>query len=146
VLVPWTALQPSARERRWRLAGQLGGFVALAATFVALSQGGPLNPLLAVALIAAAVGLSWPRRPVAWQLGIDEGGRILARRPDASPERHLQCVFAAPWLVTFRVGRKLVPVWPDALPAESYRRLWVYLRWGLERSPAVDAARAEDGR
>ena len=39
------------------------------------------------------------------EIGVDDAGFLAARRTGdvgESPEHHLRCVFAAPWLITFR--------------------------------------------
>ena len=45
-----------------------------------------------------------------------------------------RCVFVARWLITMRCGAILVPVWPDSLPQEAYRRLHACALWvGAEK-------------
>lgn len=144
--LPWTELQPSARERRWLQVARAGALVgAVLATF-ALLRGSPPNPLAAVVVVLATLGLVlWPRERGPWQVGIADDGSVLARRAHNPPERSLQCVFVSRWLITLRVGTGLLAVWPDSLPPDAYRRLWVHLRWTHAKPPAPVAG-ADDGR
>jgi len=97
-------------------------------------------PALA-ALLAAVAGLAAGRlaltRPL--EIGINASGR-LAYRPlaegDEGTEHGLRCVFAAPWLITARHGTIWVRIWPDSVPGNVFRRLWVHIRWNPGRQPA----------
>ncbi len=46
-----------------------------------------------------------------------------------APAVAARCVFVAPWLITMRCGAILVPVWPDSLPQEAFRRLHACVLW-----------------
>lgn len=136
-LVPWTALRPSARARRWRLAGigiSIASSLALGAAAVAavpfsVEQAG-------AALVAAVAGvLAWTssrritEQPL--EIGVPATGEIEVRHAESSGAlaQPMEIVFAARWLISLRSGAMLVPIWPDSLPPSLYRRLWVHLRW-----------------
>jgi hypothetical protein len=133
VLVAWTPLSPSRREQGLRRVARVLGGLAAAAS---------IEPVAALAaLLAAAAGLlaGRPGRAPAIEIGIDDSGGIAVRRaadPVDSAELRWRCVFAAPWLITLRSGTMWVRVWPDAVPGNIFRRLWVYVRWNPGRRPA----------
>jgi hypothetical protein len=138
VRLPWTVLQPSARERRWLQVARFGAIVGAGVSIAALLTSEPRAPWAAGVVLLAALGLVFfPRRRSAWQLAIADDGRVMGRAADNAPERRLQCLFASTWLITLRVGTEVVAVWPDSLPADFYRRLWVHLRWTRAESPAA---------
>jgi hypothetical protein len=138
VRLPWTVLQPSARERRWLQVARFGAIAGAGASITALLASEPPAPWAACVVLLAVLGLVLlPRRRSAWQLAIADDGRVVGRAADNAPERRLQCLFASTWLITLRVGTEVVPVWPDSLPTDSYRRLWVHLRWTHAGSPAA---------
>jgi hypothetical protein len=138
VRLPWTVLQPSARERRWLQVARLGAIAGAGASIAGLLTSEPPAPWAASVVLLAALGLLFfPRRRSAWQLAIADDGRVMGRTADSAPERRLQCLFASTWLITLRVGTEAIPVWPDSLPSDSYRRLWVHLRWTRAESPAA---------
>jgi hypothetical protein len=146
VLLPWTTLQPSVRERRWSQVARAGVVLGAGASSVALLGAQPPALLAAGVVVLAAVGsLVFPRRRTVWQLGIADDGRVVARSADTAPERSLQCLFASTWLVTLRTGTEVVAVWPDSVPPDTYRRIWVHLRWAHAGPPAA-ASGANDGR
>jgi len=94
-----------------------------------------------VALLALAAGQLAGRRsagePV--EIGIDESGCVVARlvaEAGETPRHRLRCVFAAPWLITLRSGTMWVRVWPDSVPGNVFRRVWVHIRWNPGRQPA----------
>jgi hypothetical protein len=113
---------------------------AVALLAAMLEAGGP-DPLHAVvALLAAAGGLraAMPRKLPRLEIGIADDGTALGREASpagAAPEQPLQCVFAAAWLITLRGGTMWVPVWPDAVPGNTFRRIWVHIRWSSARAP-----------
>jgi hypothetical protein len=122
-------------ERRWRRAGQvIAGLAAIALVAAAFKVSLDV-PLLLLALGAALCGwLTGRRRSVgAIEIGVDDDGAVRFReedgRSEGNQERLLECVFAAPWLITLRHGTMLLPVWPDSLSEAVFRRLWVHLRW-----------------
>jgi hypothetical protein len=153
VLLPWTVLQPSVRERRWRRAGQaIAGLAAIALAAAAFKAS------FDVALLMLAVGAAFAgwlggrrRRTEAIEIAVDDGGAVCFRntespRFDGAQGRVLECAFAAPWLITLRHGTMLLPVWPDSMPEKAFRRLWVHLRWSRgarsdSQAPANDAER-----
>ncbi len=139
MILGWTVLQPSARERRLRLAA-----IAAAATVAAV-------------LAIAAVALD-PRHPVrvwvaaGWgvrgacqaagrrtEVSIASDGAVQARPLNGrgyALEAAVRCVFVAPWLITLKSGAMLVPVWPDALSPDALRRLHACARWAGTGGPA----------
>jgi hypothetical protein len=153
VLLPWTVLRPSVRERRWRRAGQaIAGLAAIALAAAAF------NASFDVPLLLLAVGAAFAcwlggrrRRTETIEIAVDDGGAVCFRntespRSDEAQGRVLECAFAAPWLITLRHGTMLLPVWPDSMPEKAFRRLWVYLRWSRgvrsdSQAPANDAER-----
>src|SRR5512134_2150274 len=110
-------------------------------------------PLLLLAVGAAlACWLSGRRRSTeAIEIAVDDGGAVCFRstgspRFNGAKGRVLECAFAAPWLITLRHGTMLLPVWPDSMSEQAFRRLWVYLRWSRgdrsnSQAPANDAER-----
>jgi len=145
VLLPWVALQPSRRERRWRRTGSAIAAVAALALAVAAARSW-FNASLLLLTIGAAIA-AWsagrPRAASPAEIGIDDEGTVLLRSAAGSRSGgvRLQCQFAAPWLITFRQGTMLVSVWPDSLPEAEFRRLWVHVRWS--GVPARDDRRPE---
>jgi hypothetical protein len=87
--------------------------------------------LLAIGAAIAAWWVSRPRAVGPAEIGVDDEGAVVLRRPQGNAIDHvrLHCSFAAPWLITLRRGTMLISVWPDSLPDAVYRRLWVHLRW-----------------
>jgi hypothetical protein len=151
VLVPWTPLTPSRRERALRLSAcvlALGSALALA---IAAFRSDPFGHYLAVlSLGAAAAGLYASRRrvPAGIEVGIDSRGSATARQLDGSGERwrgDIRCVFASPWLITLRGGAMWIRIWPDSVPQPVFRRLWVHVHWNSVRTgtepPASDGRR-----
>jgi hypothetical protein len=141
VLVAWTPLSPSRREQGLRRVAQVLGGSAAAALLGAAWRDASIDPFAALAaLLAAAAGLLAARRGSAdaIEIGIDDSGGVAARPSGAaeeSPHLQLRCVFAAPWLITFRSGTMWVRVWPDSVPGNIFRRLWVHVRWNPGRQP-----------
>jgi hypothetical protein len=141
VLVPWTPLSPSRRERGLRRIGQAFGFLTSAALLSAAVRSDPFDPLPALAAVLALLAGLWAGRaasPESLEVGVDRAGSLtVCRTADSGsvPER-LQCVFAAPWLITLKRGTIWIPIWPDSVPAGTWRRLWVHLRWSSGRPPA----------
>jgi hypothetical protein len=142
VLVAWTPLSPSRREQGLRRVARVLGGLAAAALLGAAVREASIEPAAALAaLLAAAAGLlaGRPGCAPAIEIGIDDSGGIAVRRaadPVDSAELRWRCVFAAPWLITLRSGTMWVRVWPDAVPGNIFRRLWVYVRWNPGRRPA----------
>jgi hypothetical protein len=142
VLVPWTPLTPSRRERAVRRAGVFLAVATSVTLAVAAARADAFDAFLtaaaALALLAGAVA-GRPRPPAPLEVGVDRSGALAVRRADDAesvPEHGLQCVFAAPWLITLRRGTIWIPIWPDSVPGNSYRRLWVHIRWRSGRPPA----------
>ncbi|MGZ9076055.1 MAG: hypothetical protein ACXW13_09795 [Burkholderiaceae bacterium] len=140
MLVPWTALQPSPRARRWRLVGLGIALASFLALLIAAFSSAPFDPALAL-LAAIAVFAAWAstrgRMPGPLEIGVSSLGEISVRQRDPAPSGvapvtspRVQIAFASTWLISLRRGTMLIPVWPDSLPQSTYRRLWVHLRWG----------------
>jgi hypothetical protein len=133
VILPWVALQPSRRERGWRMSGSAVAAVAAIALTAAAFRSG-FNAAVLLLAIGAGIAAWWLSRLRALgpaEIGVDDEGTVVLRRPESSviDPVPLQCRFAAPWLITLRHGTMLIAVWPDSLPEAVYRRLWVHLRW-----------------
>jgi hypothetical protein len=152
VLVPWTPLTPSRRERAVRRLGVAASLATAAALLGAAVGGEALDPLPAsAALLALLAGVfaarSTPTGPI--EVGVDRSGALTVRGATGcidAPEHRLKCVFAAPWLITVKRGTMLIPIWPDSVPGNAYRRLWVHVRWGAGRQPADRPARIAPGQ
>lgn len=137
MLLGWTVLQPSARERQWLQGAVAACLMIAAALAVAAATLDPRHPLRVGAASAVAFG-AWLwgigrlRRRVdrAFEIAI-RAGRVELRRASgrADPGPPPRCVFAAPWLITFRLGSTWVRVWPDSLPPEAFRRVHACVRW-----------------
>ena len=148
MLVPWTALQPSLRARRWRRAGQVIALTACTALFLAALASDPFDRRLLILACGVAAICWWATRqrpPRKLEVGVSMRGEIRLRTWAAVPlrassEPHAESLaaefspvdisFAAPWLISLRSGTMLVPIWPDCLPPTVYRQLWVHLHWG----------------
>jgi len=102
---------------------------------------GSIEPPAALAALLAAAG-GWlagrEAREAPIDIGVDDSGCIAARRFTTMDEttEHLRCVFAAPWLMTLKGGTMRVRIWPDSVPGNIFRRLWVHIRWNPGRQPA----------
>jgi hypothetical protein len=145
VLVPWTPLQPSRRELRWRRVGAaVAGAGALALGYAAL-RAATFDPRLAAVAIGASVvaALALRVRRGAFEVGVDVGGRPVVRRLAGGTAdgqlRRARCLYAAPWLITLGSATNYITIWPDSVPQDTYRRLWVCVRWGT-RGAAGDSA------
>ena len=151
MLVPWTPLSPSRREqglRRWALALALASAVMLG---IAACIADPIDPwrlVLAATVLALGVRAMRLRGSASIDVAVDGRGQVRARWPGVNGpvERGLQCVFAAPWLITLKCGTMWLPLWPDSVPGTTYRRLWVHIRWSSGRPPAEPHARSAPGR
>ncbi len=129
---PWATLRRSKRGR---------GLAALAllltaAAFIAaclselISPAPPRFAAAAATLTAFGLGLRQWRRPgPAEQLRLTADARILARTDPASEPRPLSVHFVAPWLIVLGDSASVLPVWPDCLGADEFRRLAVACRW-----------------
>jgi hypothetical protein len=142
VLVPWTPLAPSRLERVVRRIGASLALAAGVALLLAAAREEAFDPVLALAALLALLGGAFAIRSAPaelFEVGVDRVGALTVRQGTAVddwPEQGLQCVFAAPWLITLRRGTMLIPIWPDSVPGNAYRRLWVHIRWGSGRQPA----------
>jgi hypothetical protein len=146
VILGWTVLQPSARERRlWLAAIAAAATVAavLASAALALDPRHPVRLWVAawMALVAAGWGVRGARRAAGrrTEVSVAADGAVQARplngRADALGGA-ARCVFVAPWLITLKSGAMLVPVWPDALSPDAFRRLHACARWVGSGGPA----------
>jgi len=146
VVLGWTVLQPSARERRWlqvAVAACLAVAVALAFAAVTMDPRHPsrVGTAAAAAVVASLWGIVRLRRTSsdAFEVCV-RNGRVELRARDAGEapaETPTRCVFAAPWLITFRSGSNWVRVWPDSVPPDVFRRLHACVRW--ERPAGTDS-------
>ncbi|MGE5162274.1 MAG: hypothetical protein ACM3O5_12260 [Betaproteobacteria bacterium] len=142
MLVAWTPLSPSRREQGLRRLAQVLGYSTAAVLLGAAFRDASVEPVPALgALVASVAGLLAGRRSpaVPLEIGVDDAGGITARRATAageSVELPLRCVFAAPWLITLVSGTMSVRVWPDSVPGNIFRRLWVHVRWNPGRRAA----------
>ena len=139
MILGWTVLQPSARERRlWLAAIAAATSIAMVLAIAALALD-PRHPArlwvaAGIAVVAAGWGVRGARQAAGrrTEVSVASDGAVLARplngRADA-PEAESRCVFVAPWLITLKSGGMLVPVWPDALSPDAFRRLHACARW-----------------
>jgi hypothetical protein len=153
VILGWTVLQPSARERRLWLAAVVATTVSACVLAVAALVADPRHPerVWSAALISTAAS-GWalvrarPSSGRSREVKIDADGSIWTRTQDglrdsdSDPECEARCVFAAPWLITLRCGAMLVAVWPDSLPSEAFRRLHACARWSGSTDKAKPTA------
>lgn len=150
MILGWTQLRPSARERRLQQSALATALlVTCALTFAAL-YADPRHPrelwATVVACAAIAAFIAWRLRPRGWsqlEVAVDANGlpwlratSTVTNSRDAGPPL-ARCVFAAPWLITLQCGALRTPVWPDSMPAEAFRRLHACVRW---RSSVADPA------
>jgi hypothetical protein len=136
VILGWTDLQPSVRERQLRLAGALGALICTLLMLAAAAFADPRRPWQiwsAAAIAAAATAFAFGRLrppPRASALAIDaDGDAWLRRMPAPEGAAAARCGFAAPWLITLRCGTMWVAIWPDSLPTEAFRRLSACAQW-----------------
>jgi hypothetical protein len=153
VILGWTVLRPSARERWLRNAAR----VATGATAVGLSGAAlladPRHPVpLWLAVVAAWLLLVWSLverggRP-GGELAIDDDGVVFYRQPAGGNEAPAAArgVFVDQWLITLWVGAMWVPVWPDALPADAFRRLQACVRWSAATAAPDSPRPPTDGK
>jgi hypothetical protein len=112
-----------------------------AALLLATVRSDPFDPFPAIAAALAFLAGAWAGRadsPEPLEVGVDRVGSLTVRRTGdlGSVPVHLRCVFAAPWLITLKRGTMWIPIWPDSVPGNTYRRLWVHVRWSSGRQPA----------
>jgi hypothetical protein len=97
------------------------------------------------AALAAAVGAIWAMRDARrtsaerTEVSIASDGAVQARTAgtaEVGPPAVVRCIFVAPWLITLRCGAMLVPIWPDSLPSDAFRRLHACARWAGAMSAA----------
>jgi hypothetical protein len=146
VILGWTVLQPSARERRLWLAAVAATAASAGALAVAALVADPRHPVqLWSAALVLAVASAWalansrPSSGRSREVRIDAEGAIWTRAQPGTRDSEFKsrCVFVAPWLITLRCGAMLVAVWPDSLPSDAFRRLHACARW----SGSTDTAR-----
>jgi hypothetical protein len=149
VLVPWTPLAPSQRERRLRQLGAVLAVATAATVLITALRSEPFDVALAALALLLAVAAAWvwrARRAPSMDVAIDADGRLLVRSStgvDVGPSL-ARCRFAAPWLISIRSGTMWVPIWPDSVPPSTFRRLWVHIRWSSGRvtsEPSADRSR-----
>ncbi len=132
------------REKRWlQLATVTCALVAVLLTVAALALD-PRYPLrVGTAALFALVAALWGVRQLAakgaatTEIRIRDGNVLLRETGPEPREEVARCVFAAPWLITFRFGSNYVRLWPDCLPADAFRRVHACMRW--ERTGTTDA-------
>jgi hypothetical protein len=145
-------LSPSRRQRSVGQAAQILAWVTAAALCGAALRTDPVEPatvLAAFLVAAAAVTAARSRRPPAIEIGVDRSGCIVVRPQAGSAESAgspVQCIFAAPWLITLRRGTMWVAIWPDSFPEGAFRRFWVHVRWRAGRPPAGVPVEAGPGQ
>jgi len=138
VILGWTVLQPSARERRLWLAAVATTAISAIVLAVAALVADPRHPVRvwSAALVSAAAS-GWalssarPSSGRSREVKIDADGVIWMRARPGVPdsEGRARCVFVSPWLITLRCGAMLVAVWPDSLPPDAFRRVAAVARW-----------------
>lgn len=131
---------------------QLLAWVTAAALSAAALRADPVEPATVLAALVAAVAgvmAARSRRPLAIEIGVDRSGCVVVR-PQAgcalSPVDPVQCIFAAPWLITLRRGTMWVAIWPDSVSGSTFRRVWAHVRWRSGRQPAGLPAGAGPGQ
>ena len=134
------------RERRWLQLATAGCALVAALLTVAALAFDPRHPVrvgaaATVALVAALWGLLQlrARRTVATEIRLRDG-EIWLREKGAHPETReesARCVFAVPWLITFRFGSNYVRLCPDSLSPAAFRRIHACARW--EKAGTADA-------
>jgi hypothetical protein len=129
---------------------RVGAATAIATAVVLALAGVRSDPVgaaqMALALLLTATGVAMLRARAASdvEVGIDNDGRLSARGREAALTGSAVCVFAAPWLITLKSGTMWIPIWPDSVPATTFRRLWIHIRWSAGRVAA--SASAAEGR
>lgn len=120
----------------------------MAVALLAAAFGEAVDPVPAIAALLALLAGGLAARSTAagtMEVGVDRFGALTVRRgtpDDNAVEQELRCVFAAPWLITLKRGTMLIPIWPDSVPGNTYRRLWVHIRWGSGRPAGLPAGSA----
>jgi hypothetical protein len=148
VILGWTALGPSARHDALR-AGALIVAVGCALLLMgAAALADPRSPALmvgAAGVAALAVLLAaWPRRRSAHEVAVDRDGAVRLRPAGGDLSFPAECAYVAPWLITLRAGAIWVPIWPDSVPREAFRRLSACVLWA--RAPADPVANDNNER
>jgi len=134
VILAWTAVRPSVREGRLRFGALLLAAASVALLGAALVLGDPRHAaLLAAALAAAGLALGramlWRSRRPDIELAIDPSGAVRLRAAGSGDDAPAHAAFAAPWLITLHSGAIWVPIWPDSVPNEAFRRLSACVHW-----------------
>ena len=128
----WVTLRASERARRLLTLGlALTGAAFLAALAAVSIAPSPGRGLAALAVLIVLIGAGRHRRGGggAMRLRVTAQAEILARTDSCADPRPLQVWFVAPWLIVVGDRDATVPVWPDRLGANEYRRLAVACRW-----------------
>jgi hypothetical protein len=119
------------------------GWSTAAVLIGAAVRNGSIEAVPALAALLSAVGGHMAgRRPPREliEIGVDDDGGMTVRGGATGArvpaEQRARCVFAAPWLITLKGGTMCFRVWPDSVPGNVFRRLWVYVRWNPGRQSA----------
>jgi hypothetical protein len=147
VIVGWSVLRPSARERRLRqaaVATLVGAALGLILAALLYDPRHPQRLWASAGLSLVAAGWGW-HAGRHWgsvlELAVHDAGAVMMRVAGdgpAGPEAPADVVFASPWLITLRYDAMFVPVWADALECDAFRRLHACARWAaVGRQAAV---------
>jgi pimeloyl-ACP methyl ester carboxylesterase len=149
VILGWTVLQPSARERRLWLAAVAATAASAGVLVVAALLADPRYPvrvrgaaLVSAAAAAWALSNARPSSGRSREVRIDAEGSIWMRTQPAAGDSECKSrsVFVAPWLITLRCGAMLIAAWPDSLPSDAFRRLHPCARWSVSTANASQSA------
>jgi len=152
VILSWTVLQRSVRERRLWIAAAIFMFACCAALLFAALTRDPRQPYVVwAALLLSAIAAIWtvwsvPRGQPGFELGIGADGALQVRRCDGGADElpaPACCIFVASWLITLRCGGVVLPIWPDSVPATAFRRLHACTRWDTSTEASTRRRRAQ---
>ena len=137
MILGWTVLLRSMRERRYRIAAVALLTVCACSLVGAAIVRDPRYPtwVWSAALgtvVAAAIALrTLAGARTTLEIAVGDDG-VIRVRDGAAGARELpgRCAFVAPWLITLRCGTMWVPIWPDSVPEGAFRRLHACARWG----------------
>lgn len=139
MILGWSVLQPSVRERRLWLAAAAALCASAIGLALAAALSDPRHPgQVWLAAATSAMAAAWSMRAgskvfeASHEISILDDGTFMMRAIASGsndPASTACCVFVASWLITMRCGAILVPVWPDSLPPEAFRRLHACALW-----------------